>query len=121
VTVYYDRRVATYPASYVSIFFPAAMEMGNKAKVTGKLPPRWGIPASARGSALLEKVNLRAADGSTAWPLASHPLHPEDKSIDLTREERQILVRVMDLGGQYYSRSNTGFSAFTLDPVGGGK
>ena len=36
-------------------------------------------------------------------------------------DERQMLIRVMDLGGQYYARQNTGFSALTVDPVGGGK
>ena len=124
VTVTYDRRLATYPASYVSIFFPSAMEMGNKAKVAGKMPPMWGVPANARASALIEKLNIKAKDGVTAWPVATHPLHPEDQAMAVTDEERQMLVRVMDLGGQYYARQNTGFAAATtldaLDPVGGG-
>src|SRR5439155_21873590 len=77
VTVYYDRQVKTWPASYVSIFYPAAMEMGTgNTKVTGKVPPKWGIPANARGSALIEKINVKAADGSTAWPHASQQRHP---------------------------------------------
>jgi hypothetical protein len=119
VTVYYDRQVKAWPASYVSIFYPSAMEMGmGTTKVTGKVPPMWGVPASARASKLIEKVNLSAPDGSTAWPVATHPLHPEDKSIAMTDAERAILVRVMDLGGQYYARQNTGFAPFTAgDPV----
>ncbi len=119
VTVYYDRQVKAWPASYVSIFYPAAMEMGmGTTKVTGKVPPKWGLPANARGSALIEKVNLTAPDGTSAWPLATHPLHPEDKSIALTDDERKMLVLVMDLGGQYYARQNTGFVPFTAgDPV----
>jgi hypothetical protein len=105
VTVVYDRQVKAWPASYVSIFYPASREMGmGNTRVTGKVPPLWGIPANARGSKLIEKVNVKAADGTTAWPLATNPLHPEDKSIDLTDEERRMLILVMDLGGQYYAR-----------------
>jgi hypothetical protein len=123
VTVYYDRQVKTWPASYVSIFYPSAMEMGmGTTKVTGKVPPMWGKPADARGSKLIEKINVKAADGSTAWPVATHALHPEDKSIALTDEERKMLILTMDLGGQYYARQNTAFAPFTSgDPVSGGK
>ena len=62
---------------YVSIFYPAAldMEMG-RAAVQGTPPPKWGVPGSARASKLIEKINLRAPDGTTPWPT---PLHPEDK------------------------------------------
>jgi hypothetical protein len=123
VTVYYDRQVKAWPASYVSIFYPAAIEMGmGNTKVTGKVPPKWGIPANARGSALIEKINVKAADGSSAWPTATHPMHPEDKSIPLTDDERRLLILTMDLGGQYYARQNTGFAPFVGgDPVSGGK
>jgi hydrazine synthase alpha subunit-like protein len=118
VTVYYDRKVASWPASYVSIFYPAALEMG-KVTVTGTVPPKWGIPGSARASALTQKLNLRGPDGSTAWPLSSNPLHPEDKNVQLTDDERKtIAVYPMDLGGQFYARQNTGFVPFTTgDPV----
>ncbi|MBV9948480.1 MAG: hypothetical protein JOZ69_16640, partial [Myxococcales bacterium] len=115
VTVYYDRKVASWPASYVSIFYPAAIEMG-KVTVTGTVPPKWGIPGSARLSALTQKVNLHGTDGSTAWP---SPLHPEDKGVTLTDDERKtIAVYPMDLGGQFYARQNTGFVPFAgADPV----
>jgi Hydrazine synthase alpha subunit middle domain len=115
VTAYYDRNVATWPASYVSIFYPAALEMG-KVTVTGTVPPKWGIPGSARASVLTQKINLRAADGTTAWPTA---LHPEDQGVQLTDDERKtIAVYPMDLGGQFYARQNTGFVPFTAgDPV----
>jgi hypothetical protein len=122
VTVYYDRKVATWPASYVSIFYPASLEMGTKnITVTGTVPPIWGVPGSARASKLTEKLNLRAADGTTAWPLNTHPLHPEDKGIQLSDADRQtIAVYPMDLGGQFYARQNTGFVPFTNgDPVSG--
>jgi Hydrazine synthase alpha subunit middle domain len=117
VTVYYDRKVATYPASYVSIFFPAALEMGMQTTVIGTIPPTWGVPANARGSAMIAKVNLKAADGSVAYPGA---MHPEDTGAanTLTDVERQMLVRVMDLGGQYYARQNTNFAAY-VDPSSG--
>jgi hypothetical protein len=144
VTVYYDRKVATYPASYVSIFYPATMGMmGNettgKITITGAAPctqggllnttpagctPWWGIPGSARASALTQKLNLHglvngASDGSTAWPTASYPMHPEDQSVTLTDAERQtIAVYPMDLGGQYWARQNTAFQPYGgYDPV----
>jgi hypothetical protein len=119
VTVVYDKRVYTWPASYVSIFYPAALEMGMNVKIAGTVPPKWGIPGSARASVLTQKLNLRAADGTTAWPLSSNPFHPEDKGITLTDAERKtIAVYPMDLGGQYYARQNTGFVAYTAgDPV----
>ena len=118
VTAFYDRSVYTWPASYVSIFYPSAMMMDMNTKVTGKVPPMWGVPASARSSALIEKINLRAADGTTAWPLATHPSHPEDVGVTLTADERKTLILTDDLGGQYYARDNTGFVPFTSgDPV----
>ena len=118
VTAYYDRNVATWPASYVSIFYPAALEMG-KVTVTGTVPPKWGIPGSARASALTQKLNLNGSDGTTAWPLSSNPKHPEDQGVSLTDDERKtIAVYPMDLGGQFYARQNTGFAPFTAgDPV----
>jgi hypothetical protein len=119
VTVVYDMQVKAWPASYVSIFFPAAMqmEMGN-TRVTGTVPPLWGIPGNARQSKMIEKMNLRAADGSTAWATG---LHPEDKGVTLTDEERKILLMPIDLGGQYYARQNTGFVPYNNDPVAGNK
>jgi hypothetical protein len=116
VTAYYDRTVATWPASYVSIFYPAAIEMGPRITITGTVPPKWGIPGDARHSALTQKVNLRGADGSTAW---TTPLHPEDKGVQLTDDERKtIAVYPMDLGGQFYARQNTNFVPYTNgDPV----
>ncbi len=119
VTVYYDRRVATYPASYVSIFFPAALEMGMQTTVAGTIPPKWGVPANARASAMIAKINLLAADKTTAFPGA---MHPEDTgpANTLSDVERQMLVRVMDLGGQYYARQNTNFAAYS-DPSSGVK
>ena len=122
VTVYYDKQVKAWPASYVSIFYPAAMEMGmGNTKVTGKLPPKWGIPANARGSALPEKLNIKAADGTFAWDIGSHAMHPDDKGVILTDEERRTLIIPIDLGGQYYARQNTGFVPFNNDPVAGQK
>jgi hypothetical protein len=85
--------------------------------------PWWGVPGSARGSALTEKLNLRGlvsgqSDGTTAWPLSTHPMHPEDVGVTLTDQERQtIAVYPMDLGGQYYARQNTGFVALAVEPV----
>ena len=120
VTVVYDRRVASYPASYVSLFYPAASEMGGRGTtVTGQKPPLWAIPNNARESALIKKLNVKAADGSFAY--GTPAMHPEDKGVTLTDEERQMLIRSIDLGGQYYSRQNTGFEPFNQDPVGAQK
>jgi hypothetical protein len=118
VTVFYDRQVKTYPASYVSIFYPSAMMMDMNTKVTGKVPPMWGVPGSARQSALIAKINEVAPDGTMAW---STPKHPEDQggTNSLTDDERRMLIYPMDLGGQFYARQNTGFTPYTNDPVSG--
>jgi hypothetical protein len=141
ITVAYDRGVYTWPVSYVSVFYPANVGMGMTqgiavsgaaqpcqsgglfADTPAGCTPWWGIPGSARGSALTEKLNLHgfisgAADGTTAWPLSNHPLHPEDVGVKLSDQDRATLaVYPMDLGGQYYSRQNTGFVPMTVDPV----
>jgi hypothetical protein len=150
VTVYYDRMVASYPASYVSIFYPASLGMMGDGDTTGKVvvtgaapcaqggltsgasqdgtaggcTPWWGVPGSARASALTQRINLNGllngtADGTTAWPLAANPKHPEDQGVTLSDTDRKtIAVYPMDLGGQYWARQNTGFTPFTNgDPV----
>jgi len=119
ITVVYDRKVATYPASYVSLFFPATMELGmGNAKPVGDIPPKWAIVGDARESQLIKKMNVKAADGTFAYGVPT--MHPEDKGITLTDDERAILVRSIDLGGQFYSRQNTGFVPFAGDPVAPG-
>jgi hypothetical protein len=142
ITVTYDRKTATYPASYVSIFYPAAlgMEMGQGTTVMGSVPPEWGIPSDARHSLLIEKLNITSAIDSNknAWALGepfsdanmtkdgyvpvkggTRTMHPENVGGSLTREERRALIRAFDMGGQYYSRQNTGFQPATVDPVAG--
>jgi hypothetical protein len=119
VTVVYDRRVETYPASYVSLFFPATMELGmGNAQPVGEVPPKWAIVGNARESQLIKKLNVKAADGSFAYGVPA--MHPEDKGVTLTDEERATLIRSIDVGGQFYSRQNTGFVPFTGDPVAPG-
>ena len=120
VTVVYDRRPATYPVSYVSLFFPGSMEMGmGNTTLTGDVPPMWAIPNNARESAMIKKLNVKAADGSFAY--GNPTMHPEDKGVTLTDEERLALIRSIDVGGQFYTRTNTGFTPFTDDPVGPGQ
>jgi hypothetical protein len=132
ITVTYDRETRAWPASYVSIFYPAAleMEMGMGAEVTGTVPPKWGVPSDARHSALIEKLNITSSvDGKTfAWPLgeafANGDIAGGTRSdhaalAGLTREETQMLIRAFDMGGQYFARQNTGFKPFNNDPVAG--
>jgi hypothetical protein len=125
ITVTYDRDVQSWPASYVSLFYPAAMEMemAMGAEITeGAPPPVWARPSDARNSALIEKLNITAlgSDDSTAWPIGeafsdtgiqggTRSLHPENVGVTLTRAERVMLIRAIDLGGQFYSRKNSGF------------
>ncbi len=121
VTVYYDKQVHVYEASYVSLFYPATLAMGTMEgiTITGTVPPEWAIPEDARNSVLISKLNVKAADGTSAFPTSSHPFHPEDQGVTLTDDERQMLIRTMDLGGQYWSRQNTGFVQYASDPTAG--
>jgi hypothetical protein len=117
VTVYYDKNVATWPASYVSIFYPQRIQMDDSTGTMHRQRDRAshvGCPGQrTRIGKLTQKLNLHGTDGSTAWPLSSNPLHPEDQGAAnaLTDDERKtIAVYPMDLGGQYYARQNTGFA-----------
>ncbi|RYZ10039.1 MAG: hypothetical protein EOO73_00195 [Myxococcales bacterium] len=132
IEVTYDRQTHEWPASYVSIFYPAALEMEMERidMVTGTIPPKWGVPSDARHSALIEKLNITSElDGAKyAWPLgeafslgtiagAARTDHAAEAN--LTREEVRMLVRAIDMGGQYFARQNTGFKPFNNDPVAG--
>lgn len=132
ITVTYDRDTHEWPASYVSIFYPAAleMEMGMGAMVTGTVPPKWGVPSDARHSALIEKLNITSETRPEvyAWPLGEAFANGEiaggtrsdhAKLAGLTRDEVRMLVRAFDMGGQYFARQNTGFAPFNNDPVAG--
>jgi hypothetical protein len=106
VESYYERETVTYPASYVSLLYPSAM-MGD-SMVEGDVPtPPWVVPASARQSRLIEKVNATPSDARAnkewAWKT---PAHPEDVGVTLTPDERLMLIRMADLGGQYFTRRN---------------
>jgi hypothetical protein len=102
--VYYDMEIVSYPASYVTLLYPSAMMM-EEATVMGAMPPIWAIPSDARNSRLIEKVNVPSEIDGSRWAYTGAP-HPEDVGVDLTREERLMLVRVLDAGGQYYTRRN---------------
>jgi hypothetical protein len=134
ITVTYDRQTHAWPASYVSIFYPAAleMEMSKGAEVTGTVPPKWGVPSDARHSALIEKLNVTSTlqPDTYAWPLgeafangdiAGGTRSDHAKMAGLTREEVRMLIRAFDMGGQYFARQNTGFKPFNNDPVAGKK
>ncbi|MFW6067658.1 MAG: hypothetical protein ACOC97_04910 [Myxococcota bacterium] len=107
---YYEMDVVEYPVSYVSLLYPSAM-MGD-AVATGDVPPEWVIPGAARESRLIEKVNalregVDPADATADdWAWSDAMPHPEDVGVELTREERMMLIRMADLGGQYWSRRN---------------
>ncbi|HMJ15676.1 MAG TPA: hypothetical protein VK524_29870 [Polyangiaceae bacterium] len=134
VTVTYDRETRAWPASYVSLFYPAAfkMEMGMGAELTsGTLPPEWAVPSDARHSALIEKLNVKSSvDASKfAWQLgqafsntdiAGGTRTDHAAAAGLTRDELVKLIRAIDMGGQYYARQNSDFQAYGSDPVAGG-
>jgi hypothetical protein len=105
---YYERDTVSYPASYVTLLYPSAM-MGE-SQVEGDVPnPPWVIPGSARESRLIAKINATPSDerAGTEWAYPT-PSHPEDvEGPALTPEERLMLIRMADLGGQYYSRRNS--------------
>ena len=130
ITVTYDRHTKPWPASYVSLFYPAAMEMemGRGTEVTGTVPPKWAVPSDARHSALIEKLNIASSKTSTryAWPLeqpfSDSNIRGETRTdhaavAGLTRDETVMLIRAIDMGGQFYARQNTQFVAFSNDPV----
>jgi hypothetical protein len=132
ITVTYDRDTHAWPASYVSIFYPAAleMEMGRGLEVTGTVPPKWGVPSDARHSALIEKLNITSSlrPDTYAWPLgqafsdgaiAGGTRSDHAALAGLTRDEVRMLIRAFDMGGQYFARQNTGFKPFNNDPVAG--
>ena len=133
VTVYYDKKVASWPSSYVSLFYPAAMSMEmGKVTVTGTVPPKWAIPSDARNSLLIEKLNVTSVSDATkyAWPLGAAFSDPNvaggtrtdhAQVAGLTRDELVKLIRSIDMGGQYYARQNSDFKPFTdADPVAAG-
>lgn len=102
---YYENEVVSYPASYVSLLYPSAM-MGD-SMATGDVPPEWVVPGEARASRLIEVLNMTASDDASDRAWVDRPLHPEDVGAPpLSREERLMLIRMVDLGGQYYSRWN---------------
>jgi len=103
IDTYYEREAVSYPASYVSLAYPSAMMMVTA--ITGDVPPPWLTPGQARTSRLIQKVNAVSEDDSTSWAFDSMP-HPEDVGVTLTREERMTLIRMVDLGAQYWSRQN---------------
>lgn len=109
VDVYYEREVYSYPVSYASLLYPSAM-MGDSVVMGDLEPKEWVIPGSARQSPLIEKVNAQSELVATkfAWRADdTTPGHPEDVGgAALTREERMMLIQMVDLGGQYWNRRN---------------
>jgi hypothetical protein len=112
LNVNYEMEVVAYPASYITLLYPSAM-MGE-TRVEGA-PVEWVIPGNARASRLIAKINIDAVDVDEQGQLTPKTPaewafpgggHPEDKGVSLTRAERLILIRSVDLGGQYYSRRN---------------
>jgi Hydrazine synthase alpha subunit middle domain len=132
ITVTYDRSTDEWPASYVSIFYPAAleMEMERVDMVTGTIPPKWGVPSDARHSALIEKLNITSELDSSkyAWALgeqfslgaiAGGTRTDHASEAKLTREEVRMLIRAIDMGGQFFARQNSEFTLEANNPVAG--
>jgi hypothetical protein len=102
--VYYEDEVVSYPASYITTLYPSAM-MGDSV-ATGDVPPMWIIPSAARESALIRGINVASESDATELAWGDRPMHPEDLGVDVSAEDREVLIRAADLGGQYYSRWN---------------
>jgi hypothetical protein len=133
ITVNYDREEHAWPASYVSLFYPAALSMGevrNATVTAGTIPPLWAVPSDARNSKLIEKLNVTASNDTAdyAWALGaafsdatiaggSRTDHAMEHG--MTRDEVVKFIRTIDMGGQFYSRQNTAFVPFTNDPIAG--
>src|SRR5690606_8624131 len=131
ITVTYDRETRPWPASYVSLFFPAALEMSMAmgATVEGEVPPTWAIPSDARHSAVIEKLNVTSFRDETryAWPLgepfrdsriAGGVRTDHAAAAGTTREETVKLIRAIDFCGQFYARQNTAFEPFVGGVIG---
>ncbi|MEM9190249.1 MAG: hypothetical protein AAGF12_13780 [Myxococcota bacterium] len=104
--VTYEDEVVAYPMSYVTLLLPGSM-MGDTV-ATGDVPPEWvvlGTAHNARRSALIAAVNAVSATDPTDFAF-DRPAHPEDVGVSLTREERMMLIRMADFGGQFYSLEN---------------
>ena len=131
ITVTYDNETKPWPASYVSLFYPAALEMEmDDAEITGTVPPKWAVPSDARNSVVLEKLNVTSASDANkyAWALgqpfsdatvAGGTRTDHAKATGLTRDELVKLIRAIDMGGQYYARQNSAFVPNGTDPVSG--
>lgn len=105
MSVAYEMGVYGFSRSYVSLYYPATLKTGMRGlKVVGELPPAWMVPADARGSKLIETINVKAADGSLAW--AAKTEHDVAKGAPLTPEEKAAFIKSADLGGQWVSRRN---------------
>jgi len=102
--------------------------MGRGAEVTGTVPPKWAVPSDARHSVLIEKLNVTSVKIPTtyAWPLgqaftdakvAGGTRTDHAALAGLTRDELVMLIRAIDMGGQFYARQNTQFVAISNDPV----
>ena len=88
---------------------------------TPRLHALWGIPGSARASALTQKSTCTAPTARRHRLADSRePAAPrgQGRARSPTTSARPSRVYPMDLGGQYWARQNTGFVPFTSgDPV----
>ena len=131
ITVTYDNETKPWPASYVSLFYPAALAMEmDETEIVDTVPPKWAVPSDARNSVMLEKLNVTSASDPSkyAWALgqpfsdatvAGGTRTDHAKVSGLTREELVKLIRAIDMGGQYYARQNSAFVPNNTDPVSG--
>lgn len=91
---------AAYPLSYVSLVYPAAMMADSRPGAARQ----WVAPGSARRSRLVQVLDIDAADDPGTWAFGGSP-HPEDVGGELTREERLMIIRWIDLGANYWTRT----------------
>lgn len=106
VMVYYERRVHTYPASYVSLMYASVM-MSDSTISGGTQPIEWVVPGAARESRLIQAININSESDPNVWAWTGADAHHTTGQLaSMTRDERMMLIRMADLGGQFWTRKN---------------
>ena len=106
ITVVYDRKVETYPASYVSLFFPAAMEMGmGNAQADRRRAAEVGHRRTTRASRAHQEAEREAPPTARfAYGATRDAPRGQGRHADRRGARRRSSASI-DLGGQFYVAS----------------